>query len=356
MPPDRETDELEITLVTAEGQPIRKRISGVNRATVLEGVRQFEQDLSRPGKRYLSTGQQLYQWLIAPIEAYLQAQEIENLVFIMDEGLRSFPIAALHDGEQFLIEKYSVGLAPSLTLTETRYSSLKQAQVLAMGSAQFTNLQPLPAVPIELSMIFKNAWQGKLFMNEQFTISNLNAQRNQTPFGIVHLGTHAKFNSETPNNSYIQFWDERLRLDQVRDLNLNQPPVKLLVLSACTTLLGNREAELGFAGFAAKAGVESVLASLWPVDDKGTLPLMVEFYRQLATAPIKAEALRQAQISMLRGEVQYESDTTDIRRGERLVLPNQEAIPIPSELAENGHYELSHPFYWAAFTLVGSPW
>ncbi|MEB3282785.1 MAG: CHAT domain-containing protein [Lyngbya sp.] len=350
-------DELEIIIVTGDSQPIRKRISGVTRKTVEDKFDEFHYELGNSLQEekptYLSSAQELYQWLIAPIEAELQAQEIDNLLFIMDEGLRTLPLAALHDGQQFLIEKYSVGLAPSLTLTQTRYSNTKQAKVLAMGASEFpeSGSGSLPAVPLELKSILEGPWQGESFENEDFTIDNLKSQRNQTPFGIVHLGTHAKFNSGEPSNSYIQFWNEQLRLDQVRNLGLNQPPVKLLVLSACETAVGDYEAELGFAGFAAKAGVESVLASLWAANDTGTFALMKEFYQHLVQAPIRAEALRQAQISMLRGEIKFE--------GNRLLLPNQEEIminPKVTEDAEDNVLDLSHPYYWAAFTMIGNPW
>ena len=350
----RESDQLELIVFTAEGQAIRKRISGVTRAKVMETVSKFITDIfpatQRGRKGYLPFSQQLYQWLISPIESELEAQDIQNLVFIVDEGLRSIPFAALHDGEQFLVEKYSVGLAPSLTLTETRFSDLKQAKVLAMGASQFPadpDLSNLPAVSAEVPTIIQNLWRGESFLNDEFTIENLKAQRAATPFGIVHLATHAEFRSGTPNNSYIQFWNQKLRLDEVRELSWNEPAVKLLVLSACQTALGSREAELGFAGFAAKAGVESVLASLWSVNDTATFALMMEFYQQLSQAPIKAEALRQAQIAFLRGDVRFENN--------RLILPNQE-LTLPPELPQPNLEQLSDPFFWAAFTLVGSPW
>lgn len=86
--------------------------------------------------------------------------------------------------------------------------------------------------------------------------------------------------------------------------NFGNSPVELRVLSACGTALGSDEAELGFAGFAVQAGVKSALASLWYVSDEGTLRLTAKFYRPLRTAPIKAEALRQAQIAMRKGDIQ----------------------------------------------------
>lgn len=124
-------------------------------------------------------------------------------------------------------------------------------------------------------------------------------------------------------------------------------PVELLVLSACETAIGDREAELGFAGLALQAGVKSALASLWFVNDEGTLTLMSEFYRDLRTAPIKAEALRQAQIAMIKGQVRLEKGQLHTPR---------DNIKLPPELARAGNKSLSHPYYWSAFTVVGSPW
>ena len=278
----------------------------------------------------------------------MQTQKISNLAFIMDSGLRSLPIAALYNGHQFLIERYSIGLMPSLSLVDTRYQDIRSAQALAMGASQFANQASLPAVPLELQNIAQT-WtrNGKYFIDQDFTLANLQTQRQQSAYSIVHLATHGEFLPGEPSNSYIQFWDERLQLDQLRQLGLNDPAVELLVLSACRTALGDKNAELGFAGLALQAGVKSALASLWYVSDAGTLALMAEFYHQLRTAPIKAEALRRAQLSMLRGEVQLQSGKLT-SRGEEVVLP--------SDLADLSTTSLRHPYYWSAFTLIGSPW
>ncbi|HEY9649096.1 MAG TPA: CHAT domain-containing protein, partial [Coleofasciculaceae cyanobacterium] len=190
-------------------------------------------------------------------------------------------------------------------------------------------------------------WTGESFLNDTFTLENLRSARAKEPFGIILLATHAAFQSGAISNSYIQLWDGKLRLDQLRQLGWNDPPVELLVLSACQTALGNEDAELGFTGLAVQAGVKSALGSLWTVSDGGTLALMTEFYQQLKQSPIKVEALRQAQLEMLRGEVRLENG--------QLVTPSQ-SFPLPPELAELGNTQLTHPYYWSAFTLVGSPW
>ncbi|MFS8117714.1 MAG: CHAT domain-containing protein, partial [Microcoleus sp.] len=175
----------------------------------------------------------------------------------------------------------------------------------------------------------------------------------QQRYGIIHLATHAEFRPGTPNKSYIQFWDTQLGLDQMRDLKWNNPPLELLVLSACRTTLGDKEAELGFAGLALQSGAKSGLASLWYVSDAGTLALMTEFYQQLKNgtpkdAPIiKAEAMRRSQIAAIEGKLTIENRQLRSSRGETALPPS-----IPKLDSKN----LSHPYYWAAFSIIGSPW
>ncbi|MGJ5628280.1 CHAT domain-containing protein [Nostoc sp. CALU 1950] len=354
----KDKDILDLVLVTAEGKPIRKRLPGVTRAKVLRVAQKFYNQISDVNKAgttsYLIPAQQLYQWLIAPQEVELQKQGIKNLAFVMDVGLRSIPLAALHDGKQFLIEKYSLGMLPSLSLTDTSYADIKTSQLLAMGASEFTkeqNQSPLQAVPLEVSTIVEKLWRGKFLLNKDFTLENLKGQRRQNPFGMIHLATHVDFVSGNSSKSYIQLYDTKLRLDQVRQLGWNKPPVELLVLSACKSAFGDEQAELGFAGLAIQTGVKSAIASLWYVSDAGTLGLMTEFYSQLKTAPIKAEALRQAQLAMIQGKVRIEGNQlTGTNRG--VSLPPQMVTYLQQNIVGN----LSHPFYWAPFTMIGSPW
>jgi filamentous hemagglutinin family protein len=349
----RDEDVLELVLVMAQGEPFRYRVSGATRSQVLAVIGQFQAELTDPSKAdttsYLAPAQQLYQWLIAPLAAELQAQAIEHLVFIPDVGLRTVPVAAFHNGEQFLIEQYSVSLMPSFSLTDPRPVNLKNASVLAMGASTFTHLRPLPAVPVELNTITPGLWQGQTAIDEAFTVENLQSLRDSRSDEIVHLATHAEFLPGRASNSYIQFWDSRLNLDDLQQLDWNDPPVELLVLSACRTAIGNEEVELGFAGLAVRTGVKSALASLWYVSDEGTLGLMAKFYDRLRTTPIRVEALQQAQVSLIRKAVRLEGGT--------LYGVGEEGIALPPELSQNlGNSDLSHPRYWAAFTAIGNPW
>jgi filamentous hemagglutinin family protein len=344
-----ENDQLVLVLVTSDGKVIRKQIADATRGKMVKAVRRFQGSLQglRDVNTYLPQAQQLYSWLVAPLEESLKTAKVNNLVFIMDKGLRALPLAALHDGTGFIVERYSVGVMPSLTLTDTRYVNLQQTQVLAMGASEFKDLAALPAVPLELSTISK-LWSGESLLNETFTPQQLKQLRSSKPYGIVHLATHGEFQAGSPEQSYIQFWDTKVNLKQMQSLNLTQPsPVSLLVLSACRTALGDQDAELGFTGLAVSAGVQTALGGLWNISDLGTLALMSSFYSNLKTAPIKAEALRQAQIAMLKGQVRVENN--------ELVTAGIN-IPLSSKLKEQGDANLAHPYYWSGITMVGNPW
>ncbi|MDX2213887.1 MAG: CHAT domain-containing protein [Oculatellaceae cyanobacterium bins.114] len=346
-----DTDQLEVVVVTKD-TVIRRRIAEATRARVMTTAQQFRGEITNPRRvdttSYMPTAQQLYRWFIEPIASDLQTQEINNLVFLPDAGLRSLPYAALHNGQQFLVEQYSIGLMPSLSLTDMRYVDIRNSTVLAMGISESTQGQvPLPGVPVELTTIALDLWRGSIYLNDRATLDNLKRTRQQTPYGIIHMATHADIVAGAANESYIQLWNDKLRMDQLRELGWNDPPVNLLVLSACRTALGSEEAELGFAGLAVQAGVKSVLASLWYVSDAGTAALMTGFYQSLNTAPIKAEALREAQVAMATGQVYIHNGT---------IQGLSKPIALPGVSLDTGDRSLSHPYYWAAFTMVGNPW
>jgi len=346
---------LELRMISARDKKIAS-LPGVTQETIVQTATKLRREITNPIKRittsYLEPAQQLYEWLIAPLEAELEAQGIQNLVFIMDSGLRSLPLAALHDGQRFLVEKYSVGLMPSFSITNTSYKNIQNAPVLAMGIAESSslakelNLSPLPAVPLELQAI-ASIRDGETFLNEKVTLETLKTQSQNAK--IVHLATHGEFKSGPLENSYILLWNDLLRLNQLRELGWNnrQSPIELFVFTAARTTIGDENAELGFAGLAVQAGVKSALSSLWYVSDEGTLGLTLEFYQQLNTALIKAEALRQAQLAMLNGQVRIEG-------GE--LRWSRQSIPLPPALANQKDQSLSHPYYWAGFTMIGSPW
>ncbi|MDS3861110.1 CHAT domain-containing protein [Thermosynechococcaceae cyanobacterium BACA0444] len=317
-------NEFALLVSTWASPPILITQPAVTQAEMNRVMNTFRRNVSDPRtqftKAYLSSGQTLYDWWIKPLEAQLAKDQVDTLLFCVGPGLRSLPWAALFDGKKFLIERFNMSLIPGFDLTDVRYKSLKNSQVLAMGASEFLNFSPLPNVPAELKTI-QDLWGGPALINQDFTVQNLRQERQRRGYPIVHLATHAMFQPGKVNNSFIQLWQENsVRLNQLPSLNLGRPPAELLVLSACQTALGDEQAELGFAGLALQAGVKSALGSLWQVSDQATFELMKAFYADLKNAPYKALALRHAQ----------------------------------QKLQQNPEFQA--PYYWAGFTMIGSPW
>jgi CHAT domain-containing protein len=337
------------------GQVVRKYVEEANRVNVQTFVKDFRSQITNfENKSYIKSAKKLYEWIIKPLEIELKVNKLDTLIFSMDNELRSIPITALYDGKQFLIEKYSVGIIPSFSLTDTRYVPIANSDILAMGISQSTEDQdPLPAVPLEIDTVSKQIWgsQNQTLLNEELTTEKIASLSYQKHFGIIHLATHGDFQSGKISNSYIQFWNKKLNLDELKklsqQLNWNKDPkVELLVLSACRTALGNSQAELGFSGLALQAGVKSVLGSLWYVSDQGSLALITKFYDQLKLTSLRSQSLRQAQLGMLKGEVRIAD--------KYLYLSPEKRIALPPELANLGNMNLSHPYYWSAFTMIGN--
>ncbi|PHV62269.1 CHAT domain-containing protein [Cyanobacterium aponinum] len=354
-------DQLDILVVTKDEKPLRIVVP-INRKQVVETAGNLwatTSDVFALDDSYKPHASDMYDWLIKPLEKELEAREISNLLFILPTDMRFIPVAALYDKEnqQFLVEKYSSGLAPSLNLNDNRYRPIKDLSLLAMGASEFADdsVVPLPAASLELPSIRK-VWTGETpenyqeYLNENFTLEQVRSNLNSQAFGIVHFGTHGDFNPSETDESFLQLYDSRLNITEMRRLGLDNPLVDLMVLSACETAFGNEVAELGFAGLAVQAGVKTALGSVWQVSDTGTLALMTDFYSKLKNTTTKAEALRQAQLDMLKGKVYKTSD------GNTIVTPNLdislEDLPDTSRFPE----DFSHPFYWAPFTMIGNPW
>ncbi|MGI0481643.1 CHAT domain-containing protein [Geminocystis sp. CENA526] len=356
-----EDDQLDLLVITNKGEPIRVTVP-VTRQQVVDSALNLSIELSsdRLDEQYKPYATELYSWLIAPIEETLKEREISNLLFILPLNIRFAPLASLYDekAEQFLVEKYSSGLAPSLNLNDNRYRSVKDLNLLAMGAAEFAEDQqqiPLPGVGLELPTI-KKIWNEQApdnyreFLNNNFTLENIKANLDKQPYGIIHFGTHGSFGADEEEDIFIQLYNSRLNFGDITQLGLSRSSVELMLLSACQTALGNEIAELGFAGLAVQAGVKSAIGTVWTIGDTGTLAFMTDFYSELRTQTTKAEALRQTQLNMLNGKVRKSDD------GNTIITPNMsvslEGLPEESRQRE----DFSHPFYWAPFTLIGNPW
>lgn len=272
--------------------------------TLTQEVRALRRKLEkRTTREYLPHAQQLYDWLIRPLEPDLSSVPIDTLVFVPDGPLRTIPMAALHDGQQFLIGKYAVATTPGLDLTDPRAIPRENIKALAVGLTESVQGFPsLPNVSTELQTI-QHLYGGDLLLNQDFLVSRLEEELKDARFTLVHIASHGRFESDVAKTFLLTF-DDKLtmqRLDQFVGLfRFRDDPLELLTLSACETAAGDDRAALGLAGVAIKAGARSAVATLWPINDPASAILIREFYQQFQDPSVsRAIALQRAQVKLL---------------------------------------------------------
>ena len=322
------SDRTEIILKLPQ-QPLQQYTVPVSQTELETLLARLQRNLRLPYtiNAVQSDAAQLYDWLIAPIEADLSAAQIDTLAFVLDGFLRSIPMSVLFDGDRYLIEKYSIALAPGLQLVDPRPLEDKQLATIIAGLSEppQAGFSQLPFVIDEVESV-QQSTPSRVLLNEAFTKSNLEAAINSTPYPLVHLATHGQFSSD-PNETFILAWDNRIQVNELNRIlrqseQNRQAAIELLILSACETAVGDKRAALGIAGIAVQAGARSTLASLWNLDDQSSALFSNYFYRELANADLsKAQALRNAQLKLF-GD------------------------------ANSSAYQ--HPLYWAPYVLLGN--
>ncbi len=289
------------TLLRLPDGTIKSYPVSLNAAQIQKEVEQFRALLQDVGTdKYLEPAHKLYNLLLRPMEGDLAKSKPNTLVFINDGILRNVPMAALHDGKQFLVQKYTVSNSLGLGLTKGELQSKAQKALVFGLTVEVPPFASLPGVNAETQAV-SAILGGNRFLDWDFTLANLEKQIvRQKNYSVLHLATHSKF-SGTANNTFLQAMDRRISLREFEDVLLaSKEPVDLLTLSACQTAAGDNRATLGIAGLAARTGVKNILASLWFVNDADTVVLMENFYNQLLqNSTSKAEALRNAQISLI---------------------------------------------------------
>lgn len=266
--------------------------------TEVEHFRTLLEDVATDG--YLEPAQKLYDLLLRPMEADLAKSNPHTIVFINDGVLRNIPMAALHDGQQFLIQKYALSTSLGLNLSNQEPPIKKQKALVFGLTVKVPPFGSLPNVDAETQDV-TDILGGSRFLDRDFTLANLEKQMlKQKDYSVLHLATHGKFRG-TSDSTFLQSFDRRIPLKEFEDVLLaNKEPVDLLTLSACQTAAGDNRSTLGLAGLAARTGIKNVLASLWFVNDADTRQLIKDFYFQLRQ-PNKTppEALRNAQLSLI---------------------------------------------------------
>lgn len=315
-------DRLEILLSLPDG--MRRFVTPVSATKVNDEANRFRRLIEkRTTRQYLRPARQLYDWVLRPLETTLSDAGIRTLVIVPDGALRTIPFAALHDGQQYVLERFAVSITPGLTLTDPRPIRREQMQILAAGLTDAVQgFPPLPSVGQELSAIGE-LYDGRVLKNDAFSFANVETElQSGRPYDIVHVASHGQFESDV-EQSFLLTNDTRLTMDKLEGFmgvtTFRDRPVELLTLSACETAVGDDRAALGLAGVAIKAGARSALATLWSVNDRASSKLVAEFYRQLRDPELsKAEALRLAQLDLLQA----------------------------------GSFR--HPIYWSPFLLIGN--
>jgi CHAT domain-containing protein len=296
-------DRTEILLGLPTG--LRRFSSPIGAAALAARARRLRLLLSRAAtERYRAASRELYDALIRPLEDTLQQNKIQTLVLIPDGALRTIPLAALHDGEQFLVEKFSLATAPGLTLLDPRPLARQDPQVLAGGVSKAVQGFPaLDGVPREMANLARSRG-ATVLLNENFGKAAAQSTIARGEQAIVHIASHGQFSSN-PDDTFLLAFDGKLSLGDleavIRPRQFRGFPVEMLVLSACETAAGDDRAALGLAGVAIRSGARSALATLWSVSDEATTLLIERFYANLKKSNVsKARALQQAQIELLR--------------------------------------------------------
>ena len=315
-------DRVELLVSLPSG--LKRYRAGVGLNELTREVRDFRRKIERFDGRneYLDHGYRLYQWLIGPVSADLDAESIDTLVVVPDGPLRTIPMAALYDGKQFMIERFAFATTPGLTLTDPQPLERENAQMLAVGLTEAVQgFSALPNVAAELDNIGR-LFPATTYVDREFRGERIENEIAAGDYSIVHIATHGQFDSDH-TRSFLLTYDEKLTMAELRETigarRYKDEPVELLVLSACETAAGDDRAALGLAGVALQAGARTAVATLWFINDESTADMVSEFYRQLnETGLSKAEALRAAQLHLL----------------------------------EQPRYR--HPSFWAPFLLIGN--
>jgi CHAT domain-containing protein len=316
-------DRLEVIL-SLPNQPLKHYQSLISQADLEKILEQFRQSIVvRSRRNFYQPAQQLYDLLIRPALQDLTSNKIKTLVFVPDGALRNIPWGALYDGQQYLIEDYSVAITPGLQLLAPRPLEQVELKTIAAGLTKSRQgFSALNYVDSELKQV-TNKVNSVVLLNQNFTAKAFQQEIQFSDYPVVHIATHGQFSSSI-EDTFLLAWDSRININQLDNILQTRNPnqaraIELLVLSACETATGDKRAALGLAGIAVRAGARSTLATLWSVNDRSTSELMNNFYHQLVDNQLpKAEAVRQAQLSLL----------------------------------HNRWYK--HPFYWASYVLLGN--
>ena len=376
-------DRLNIILTTASVQ--KAYTVDIKSGDLNKLVEDFRTTLRNPAIDPRPAGKALYDKLFpADLKKDIDSLHADTLLWSLDGTLRYIPVAALWDGNRYLVESYKnvvITLASTKYLTEAAANrsgwkmlgaGVSKASKVANVAGSEQDFPALSAVPDELCRVVADPQAGdqckavgaakpgmiagKELLDDEFTFASF--QSYVARFPVVHISSHFSLNPGNENDSFLLLGggeNRKLTLDDIRTKKVNFANVNLLTLSACNTGMASAarsngvEVE-GFGALAQMEGARSVLASLWSVADSSTRDLMVEFYRQLESSPAltKADALRNAQLSLLYG-TDKSADAPDYPRG-----AGYASATVGKPFTKDPKAPFAHPFYWSPFILMGN--
>jgi CHAT domain-containing protein/Tfp pilus assembly protein PilF len=339
-------------------------------------VLEFREALQNPKYDPLPLAQELYKILVGPVAKDLQGAKAQVLMWSLDGVLRYLPVSALNDGKQYLIEHYRNTVFTPASQSRLLLEPGRKWTALGLGvtKAQGNRIPALPGVLEEMHGIIREAGgevsvgsqngvlPGTIKLDEAFTQEAMMTElRKRNP--VVHIASHFQFSPGNETNSALLLGDGSfLSLAQIKSLPNVFGGVELLTLSACNTATGGsgangKEVE-GFGVLAQRQGAKAVVASLWPVFDTSTKVLMQDFYRlrEAKSDTTKVEALRQAQLRLLRGETTIAGTNAKGATADRKLGHEEEKPGAANKLLFKPDVKkpYAHPYYWAPFILIGN--
>jgi CHAT domain-containing protein len=359
-------DRLELIITTPDSPPLRRTVN-VKREDLNKAILDFRNAVQSNDNRVDHYAKNLYQWLIKPLEADLQASNPKTLIYAPDGQLRYIPIGALHDGKQWLTERYAINIITAKSLTNLTQQPTQQPKILAgaiggkRGEETSVTVGPrsfqfggLPATDTEIDSIQTlQPSTTTTLKSTQFTLPNIKPKF--ADYNILHLATHAAIVPGNPEDSFILFNNKTTAtLKEIENWTLSN--FDLVVLSACETGLAgnfgtNGEEILGLGYQFQTRGAKATIASLWKVADDSTQQLMTAFYQALKAGQSKTQALQTAQRSLIARPDRNPTSGTSGTRSD--IEPKLVGQPNPSA-SKSMHGQYRHPYYWAPFILIGN--
>jgi len=338
---------------------------------------------------------ELYKAFFEPIVNKLP-KDTKTIMWSLDDNLHYLPIAALFDGEKYLIERYNNVVFSRANVEQWLQPSKPTWTGIGLGSSDARNVEYKQKVYVfdsltntrrELNTIFKTNtskagfFPGSILSDGRFTrktmIAGLKSYR-----PLVHISSHFYFSPGDPNLSFLLLGDgNAFSLNEMRRYPDLFRGVELLTLSACETAAqrpdSNGKEVDAFSELAQRLGAQSVIATLWRVRDESSYWLMRDFYQKKRNKPnvTKIEALIQAQIALLHGTTRIDTPLDKAHNSLKSsgnstivkVIPEGTEYPRNKEegivfveakyakpFTRDRTKPYAHPYYWSPFVLFGN--